>query len=262
VSKRTRETKGRRKDGAPAQGSSRTMTWVLGGVALVAVLVVGWNLFTSATDQTVRSPVELPAMTPQELSELAQPMVAGEPAAPITIMDFSDYSCPSCRQFTSAVKPLLDQGYVQQGLARFAYYDFPLPGFPNSFLAARAARCAGDQDAYWPFHDELFRNQPNWSIMADPVSTFEGYAGNLGLDRGAFRSCLRSDRHAETVTANRDLGRQLGVQGTPTIFVNTGEGRAIRVEDWGNTAAVRQVLDEALARLGHGAEAGDPESGP
>jgi len=189
-------------------------------------------------------------------------MEAGDPEAPLAILDFSDYSCPSCRQFTSTVKPFLDQGYVQQGLARFQYYDFPLPGFPNSFLAARAARCAGDQDAYWPFHDELFRNQPSWSIMADPVSTFEGYAGNLGLDRGAFRSCLRSDRHADVVTANRDLGRELGVQGTPSIFVNTGEGRAVRVEDWGNTAAVRQVLDEALARMGHGADSGGGAARP
>lgn len=241
------------------------MTWVLGAVALVAVVVVGWNLFSSATDQTVRGPLELPAMEPQELASLAQPVVAGVDTAPLTIMDFSDYSCPSCRQFSSSVKPLLDQGYVQEGLAQFAYYDFPLPGFPNSFLAARAARCAGDQDAYWPFHDELFRNQPQWSIMADPVPTFEGYAERLGLDRGAYRACLRSDRHAEVVTANRDLGRQLGVQGTPTIFVNTGEGRALRVEDWGNMAAVRRILDEALGRLGHGradTEGDVPAEGP
>jgi protein-disulfide isomerase len=253
VSKRTRESKkGRGKEGHSEKSSPGTMTLVLGGVALVAVLVVGWNLFASATDQTVRAPLELPAMTPQEMAELAQPVVAGDDGAPLTIMDFSDYSCPSCRQFASAVKPLLDQGYVQQGLARFAYYDFPLPGFPNSFLAARAARCAGDQDGYWPFHDELFRNQPQWSIMADPVPTFEGYAERLGLDRGDYRSCLRSDRHAEVVTANRDLGRQLGVQGTPTIFVNTGEGRALRVEDWGNMTEVRRILDEALVRLGYG----------
>lgn len=265
MSKRTRQSKGRVKEVQAKNSSSGTMTWILGGVVVVALLVVGWNLFTSVTDQTVRAPLELPALSPQELSELAQPVVMGDPGAPLTVMDFSDYSCPSCRQFASAVKPLLDASYVQQGLARFAYYDFPLPGFPNSFLAARAARCAGDQDRYWSFHDELFRNQPQWSVMADPVPTFEGYAESLGLDRGDFRSCLRSDRHAETVTANRDLGRQLGVGGTPTIYVNTGEGRALQVEQWGNMAEVRRVLDEALVRLGHApAEDADevPGEGP
>jgi protein-disulfide isomerase len=238
------------------------MKWVLGGVALVAVLVVGWNVFTGLSDRTARSLVDLEYDSPQELLELAQPAAKGDADAPLIIMDFSDYSCPSCRAFTTQVKPFLERGYVDTGLARFAYYDFPLSGFPNSFTAARAARCAGDQDAYWEYHDQLFLAQAEWSGMADPVSTFERYARDLGLDRGEFRSCLRSDRHAEVVTANQRLGLQLGVGGTPTIFLNTREGRAARLEDWGNMEAVRGTLDAALERLGHAAPgAGEADNG-
>jgi protein-disulfide isomerase len=243
VAKQARESKG-------TAGRRNPIALVLGVVVVLGGGIVLWNAFRSVTDTTVRSPLELPALSAQELLELAQPTVIGNEAAAITIMDFSDFSCPSCQQFASRVKPLLDRGYIQEGLARFAYYDFPLPGFPNSFLAARAARCAGDQGGFWPFHDELFRNQSQWSVMADPSPTFEGFAEAGGLDRAAFRACLRSDRHAEVVTANRDLGIQLGVAGTPTIFLNTGEGRAIRVTEWGNVDEVRRILDEAIARVG------------
>lgn len=244
-----RKERGRQEGAAAAKKSPVGL--VLAAVAVVAVAVVIWNVVSSATDPTVRAPVDLGDPSPEELLALALPTEAGNPETPIVIMDFSDYSCPACRQFASQAKPLLEASYVETGLARFQYFDFPIvSNFPNSFLAARAARCAGDQDAYWPFHDQLFRAQESWSRQADASPSFEEYASLLGLDRRAFRSCLRSDRHAATVTANLRLGQELGVSGTPTIFLNTGEGRARRVENWTNLPQVRALLDEAVERLG------------
>ena len=245
-----RKDKGRQEGAAGAKKKSPVGA-VLAAVAILAVAVVIWNVVSSATDPTVRAPVDLGDPSAQELLALALPTEAGNPETPIVIMDFSDYSCPACRQFASQAKPLLEASYVETGLARFQYFDFPIVNnFPNSFLAARAARCAGDQGAYWPFHDQLFRVQESWSRQADAAPSFEEYAGALGLDRRAFRSCLRSDRHAATVTANLLLGQELGVSGTPTIFLNTGEGRARRVENWTNLGQVRALLDEAVERLG------------
>lgn len=240
----------RERGGAEAAKKS-PVTLVLLGVAVVAVAIVGWNLFSSATDQAVRAPISIEDQSPENLLRLAVPIERGNPETPVIVMDFSDYSCPACRQFTSIAKPVIDADYVEPGLVRFQYFDFPIvTNFPNSFLAARAARCAGDQDAYWPFHDMLFRAQDAWSRAADAAPSFEDYARQLGLDRGEFRSCLRSDRHAEAVTANMLLGRELGVGATPTIMLNTGEGRALRIEQWGNVAQLRQTLDDALDRLG------------
>lgn len=254
VSERKRKSEGRSGAEARATGAAGTRSpvgMVLVGVAVVAVAIVAWNLFSSATDQTARVPVVIEDQSPENILRLAQPIERGSAETPIIIMDFSDYSCPACRQFATQVKPLLDASYVETGLARFQYYDFPIvTNFPNSFLAARAARCADDQEAYWSYHDQLFRGQDAWSRQADAAPTFEDYAGQLGLDRNAFRSCLRSDRHAETVSANLLLARELSVNATPTIFLNTGEGRARRIEEWTNASQVGALIEEAAQRLG------------
>jgi protein-disulfide isomerase len=251
VAERKSKKRARGRGDAPGAGKKSPVGLVLGGVALVAAAIVIWNVLSTATDRTVRSPVAIEDQSPENLLRLATPVERGSPDTPVIVMDFSDYSCPACRQFATLVKPTLDAEYVDAGLIRFQYYDFPIvTNFPNSFLAARAARCAADQDAYWPFHDQLYRAQDAWSRQADAAPSFEDYAQQLGLDRGEFRSCLRSDRHAEAVSANLLLGRELGVGATPTIFLNTGEGRAQRIEGWGNTAQVRALIDEALVRLG------------
>lgn len=254
MSERKRKSGGRNRAEAKATGAAGTrspVVMVLVGVAVVAVAIVAWNLFSSATDQTARVPVVIEDQSPENILRLAQPIERGSAETPIIIMDFSDYSCPACRQFATQVKPLLDASYVDTGLARFQYYDFPIvTNFPNSFLAARAARCADDQGAYWSYHDQLFRGQDAWSRQADAAPTFEDYAGQLELDRAAFRSCLRSDRHAEAVSANLLLAGELSVNATPTIFLNTGEGRARRIEQWTNAAQVGALIEEAAERLG------------
>ncbi len=251
MAQRTRKSKRGKQAVQEKQGPS-TMVLVLGGVAVLALAVVIWNVVSGVTDRTVRSHVEIDFDSPGELLEMATPVVRGDPDAPITLMDFSDYSCPACRDFASRVKPTLNRVYVDTGLLRFEYYDFPPPGmFPNSYTASRAARCAGDQDAYWAFHDRLYQNQSRWSTLSDPVRTFEGYAEEIGVDRGDFRDCLRGDRHAETVTANFMLGQQLGVTGTPTVMLNTGEGAPVRINQWNDVDAVRSAIDAALERGGH-----------
>jgi protein-disulfide isomerase len=219
----------------------------LGAAVVLGVAIVAWNVISSAVDETARGPVPLAYGSPEELVRLAQGVTTGNPDAPIRIMEFGDYQCPSCRQFFSATKPFIDMSYVQAGNVSFTFHDFPLyeAGHNNAFLAARAARCAGDQGQYWGFHDRLFQNQAQWSLRPDPSGDFIDYAGELGLDGATFRACLASDAHAEVVTANRLLGEQLGVQGTPTIIVDTGEGRAIRVDDY-SIDNLRRIIDGAL----------------
>lgn len=224
--------------------------WVLVGVGVLALALVGWNLLSSSMDSTARAPIDLVYGSPQELIEMAEGVRIGPDGAPVSIIEFADYSCPGCAAFATQVKPLLDLSYADDDRVQYVFYDYPF--IQHSFLAARAARCAGDQGRYWDYHDVLFRNQPSWSRMADPAAEMESYAREIGLDRGDFRSCLRSDRHADVVTANLLLGRQLGVDGTPAIMVNTGQGRAQRVSDFNDVAAIRALVDGALARLSGG----------
>lgn len=245
---RRRERQG---GGAGQGGSGGPVYWILGGAGVLALVVVAWNVFTSLTDDTARTPVEITYEAPRELLELAQGIERGPADAPVTIMEFSDYQCPACQDFFRRAKPFVDREFVDEGRVRFVYYDFPIPDIhANAFLAARAARCAGDQGAYWPFHDRLFQTQPEWAGLSDPVGRFEGFAEEIGIDRSEFRVCLRSDRHARVVSANMELGRQLGVQGTPTVILDTGEGRPVRVQNW-SVDNLRALLNDAL---GDGAE--------
>lgn len=193
--------------------------------------------------------------------EIAQGMVLGNEDAPITIHEFGDYQCPGCGQFAALVKPQIEAGLVPEGNVKFVFYDFPLTSIhPHAFLAARASRCAADQDQYWEYHGALFQNQSVWATSSTaPLGLFEDYAGELGLDEGAFSSCLRSDRHAELVSANMKLGELLGVTGTPSVLISQG-GAAQRLGD-NSFGGIQAAVDAILAEMAEAGE-GDPgESG-
>src|SRR5690606_16894253 len=103
---------------------------------------------------------------------------------------------------------------------RFVYYDFPLPQHPHAFLAARAARCANEQERFWDYHDVLYARQATWSGMRDATDFFIDLAGDLNLDEGSFEACVRSDRFQEEVSRRVQQGRVLGVQSRSSLFVN------------------------------------------
>jgi protein-disulfide isomerase len=145
----------------------------------------------------------------------------GREDAPVVIYEFADFQCPGCGQFASFTAPLVKERLVDTGQVRFVYYDYPLISLhPNAFLAARAGRCANEQERFWDYHDVLYARQPTWSPMRDPTDTFVEMADELGLDSDAFESCLRSDRYQEEVSRSIQLAEMLGVRSTPTLFVN------------------------------------------
>lgn len=236
------------------QQSSRGLQrfyWVLGGVAVLGILLVGYQVISQARNAAAAEPVEVEGLDdPARLTELAQGMVLGDPDAPITIFEFGDFQCPACGHFAMQTKPLVETAYINDGTAKFVFYDFPLTNqHPNAFLAARASRCAADQDGYWEYHNKLFEEQQVWSLLATPVGTFSGYAAELGLDQGDFESCLNSDRHAEVVSAQIQLGIGLGVPSTPTIMVSKGDGSATRLADR-RFPTIQQAVDALLTPSG------------
>jgi protein-disulfide isomerase len=190
---------------------------ILGVVAVAGIGVLAYQML--GRSQPATQPVTV-AMDPAEMAR-ARGVAMGPEDAPVVLYEFADFQCPGCAQFAMFMKPLIEERLVGQGLVRYVYYDYPLTGIhPNAFLAARAARCAEDQEQFWPYHDVLYGRQPTWSAMRNPSEFFVQIAGDIGLDRRAFESCLRSDRHADEVTRNMQLGQSLNVRGTPTLIVN------------------------------------------
>lgn len=219
----------RRREGREGGSDMKKLYIVLAAVAVIGIGAVGLSV-GSGGGAAVTAPVPVEGLDdPERLVELAQGMTKGDESATVSIIEFGDFQCPACQGFAMQVKPQVELAYVESGRVKFVYYDWPIvSGHPNAFLAARASRCAADQGMYWEYHDNLFRNQGRWAPLTNPVSTFVEYAETLGLDRGEFASCVNSDRHAELVTANMELGNQLGVNQTPTIYVEQG-GSARRV---------------------------------
>jgi protein-disulfide isomerase len=137
----------------------------------------------------------------------------GDPKAPITIVEFSDFQCPFCQRAYPTVQAVLAK-YGDK--IKISYRDFPLRGIhPQAQLAAVASRCAGAQGKFWEFHDDLF-SKPN-QLTADQLTE---HATNVGLDSAEFRMCLQSGRYDESIERDLQDGMQAGVSGTPAFFIN------------------------------------------
>ena len=141
----------------------------------------------------------------------------GDPKAPVTIVEFSDFQCPYCERFFSQTELQLRKNFVETGKAKIFYRDYPLPPefHPNAQKAAEAARCANEQGKFWEYHDYIFNNQSDIS-----VSALKQYAAALNLNTEKFNSCLDSGKYASAVQKDLQEGTALGVSGTPTSFIN------------------------------------------
>jgi len=159
----------------------------------------------------------------------------GPADAPITIVEFSDYQCPFCRRFhEETYRALLD---AYPGKIRFVYRDLPLTSIhPEAFPSAVAAACANEQEAFWPYHDKLFESE----TLGQEV--YVQYASELNLDMDAFKECIASDRHNEAINADADFAINLGINSTPTFFIN-----GLAVVGAQPLNVFQQVIDKELA---------------
>jgi protein-disulfide isomerase len=171
-----------------------------------------------------------PARAPISMKDVP---VRGTSSSHVTLVEYADYECPYCQQ----IQPVLDKIEAEfKGKLKFAYKDYPLPMHANAQKAAEAAHCAGAQSKYWEYHDLIAANK-----QVDPGS-LKSYAKDLKLDTAAFDSCLATGQEAEVVKANLSEAQALGLQGTPTLFVN---GRYVS----GNLTyeRIRGVISEELS---------------
>ena len=138
----------------------------------------------------------------------------GKADAPITIIEFSDFECPYCqRWYTEVYKNLLE---TYPDTVRFVYRDFPLTSIhPNAQPAAEAANCAYEQGAFFEFHDKLF----SMELGLNP-DAYQQYASQLGLDVEKFSQCVEERRYQQEVEADLEYAANLGVNSTPTFFIN------------------------------------------
>jgi protein-disulfide isomerase len=139
--------------------------------------------------------------------------VLGPEHAHVTVVEYADFECPNCKQAAPAVKLLLER-FAER--VRFAFRHNPLEEVhPHALMAAQAAECAGGQGQFWPMHDLLFENQLHLK-----ANQLRSYAERLGLDMARYTAEMDDQVYLQRIREQQRSGRDSGVRGTPTFFVN------------------------------------------
>lgn len=159
----------------------------------------------------------------------------GPANAQVTIVEFADFECPFCGGFYPTLK-LVEKNYADK--VRLVYRQFPLTTIhPNAQKAAEASLCANDQRKFWEFYDALFSDQSRLDIPS-----LKQRAQTLGLNTATFNTCLDSGSQAATIQKDRDEAQKIGVNSTPTVFIN---GRLLGGRSY---AEIQEVIEDELQR--------------
>lgn len=144
--------------------------------------------------------------------------VRGNPRAPLTLLEYSDFTCGYCEKFFQETWPILFSEYIDTGKVRLVYRDFPRAPSGPGVDTALAARCAGEQGRYWAMHDRLFSSSDKFS-----QAELRQQADALQLDAEKFDSCFEAARYTADIFKDRMEGGQLGIRGTPYFILYATE---------------------------------------
>lgn len=237
-SAKRRQARSQEKQRAKARKSRQSKTLTVATI-IVVVLVIGAAWYFQGAAQSNQD-------SQAALLELVDQPILGSPDAPVTIVEFGDYKCPHCATFHRAVLPLIMEEYIETGIARYSFIHFPFLG-PDSTTAARAARAvfAQSNDAFWTFHDAIFSAQGDertqWATEEFLLNLARQVVPDLDHDRLA--ADMRDSSIAQAVQRDVALARSLGVNATPTVFVNGVK------TDSPNFDSIRRAVEQALSQL-------------
>jgi protein-disulfide isomerase len=140
--------------------------------------------------------------------------IMGDPSAPITILEWGDYQCTFCYKFHQNTLDTIKRDFIETGKAKLVFKDFPLNG-PDSILAAEAAYCAQDQEKYWQYHDEIYKNWKGEKTGWITRESLEIFATTVNLDLDKFNMCLNEHKHLERVNQLHEFGKEIGIGNQP-----------------------------------------------
>ena len=206
------------------------------GVLLVLALVAAIFFFKTRKHAPVTTPPSLAGAAGYH----ATLKVHGPANAPVKLVEYSDFECPSCR----AVQADL-QGFFKNypGKVQLTYKHFPLTSHQWSIYAHQAAECMNSQGKFWPYQDKLYEKQAQWAPSnVPPVQILARYASEMGADMNRFGKCMSDVSVTRAIYAEKEEGNQRQVNATPTFFL--GEERFVgpkEMQERGENA-IRKVL--------------------
>ncbi len=172
----------------------------------------------------------------------------GDPNAPVKIDLYEDFQCSACDQYTTSTEEQVLKNYVDTGKAYYTFHNYIIidqaVGGSESDHAANAALCANDQSKFWEYHDMLFTNWNGEGTGAFSDKRLVAFAQALNLNMSSFNSCFNAKAHENEIQADIAKGQQLGITGTPSIFVNGKEVKPGYIPTYDDMKA---AIDAALA---------------
>lgn len=224
-------------------------------IVLAGVMISGAVLYTRSSPQTAANTggtgQQVAGNIPQAGGVVNvsadDDAVLGDPNAPVTLIEFSDFQCPFCRKFYTETLPQIKKEYIDTGKAKLVYRDFPLSFHPGATPAAEGTECAREQGKFWELHDKIFdeqekQGQGTIQFTAQDVKT---WASQIGLNTAKFNQCLDSGKYKQEVEKDLAGGSAAGVNGTPATFIN---GRLVSGAQ--PFAAFKVIIDEELKKAG------------
>ncbi|TAJ24083.1 MAG: DsbA family protein [Reyranella sp.] len=195
----------------------RNILIVAGGVVAVAAIAAG--VYFGTRSPTAPAPVA--AASTADKAALANVMpgdhVLGDPKAPITVIEYASLTCSHCAHFHTQILPEIKKKWIDTGKVKLVYRDFPLDQV--AVKAAQIAECAGN-DKYFGVLDIIFRGQPQWAASSDPLAEIAKPLRIAGMGENEIKACLANDAMSNAVLNDYKSGEALGVNSTPTLFIN------------------------------------------
>jgi protein-disulfide isomerase len=195
---------------------------IIGGVVVVAVVLIGLSVARSAYENA--QPVGNIIPIQKETYALANGKTLGAQDAKVVIQEFADFQCPYCGRFALTTEKNVIDSLVATGNVRFEYHHFIVVDGntrgTESRRAAEASECANEQGEFWNFQRMVFTNQNGEGKGAFADRRLKAFAETLGLDTAAFNTCFDSSKYAQAVQADERMGASLGINSTPSLFVN------------------------------------------
>jgi protein-disulfide isomerase len=196
----------------------RNILIVAGGIVAVAAIVVGVYLGTRPPEPGP-TPVAVASAPDKSALEAIQPTdhVLGDPKAPITVIEYASLTCSHCAHFHTQILPEIKKKWIDTGKVKLIYRDFPLDQVAAK--AAQIAECAGNE-RYFGVIDLIFRGQPQWATASDPLAELAKPLRIAGMGENEIKACLANEAMSNAVINDYRGGETLGVNSTPTLFIN------------------------------------------
>jgi protein-disulfide isomerase len=164
------------------------------------------------------------AAAPQQMAEADQPQIQpddrilGNADAPVTVIEYASLTCPHCAAFATETLPQVKSTYIDQGLVRLVFRDFPLDRV--ALKAALLARCVPDE-RYFAMLDVLFRSQNDWAGSTDPLTALSQIGRTAGLDQASVDACLNNEAETNKIVAGIQTAQdEFKISSTPTLIIN------------------------------------------